>query len=195
MPKGFVRWYQESTPASKLDKQVDFLRKHGIHLTHPALGTTLVLDIEGNDIPVERSELDRLLAIRIASINVNWWLSANVNLVDEYSFSPLGFDIQTIWLDGLDAQETRLTETALQEIALAPLAATRSLVIDRHGISDPEQWDSITMYDGEEVPAVPDIVITQPEIAEKIRRAAPELTSRELGSGMSLLTCQGSARG
>ncbi|MEU3049803.1 hypothetical protein ABZ705_25385 [Streptomyces sp. NPDC006984] len=120
MPKGFVRWYQESAPASKLDKQVDFLRKHGIHLTHPALGTTLVLDIEGNGIPVERSELDRLLAIRIASINVNWWLSGNVNLVDEYSFSPLGFDIQTIWLDGLDAQETRLTEAALQEIALAP---------------------------------------------------------------------------
>ncbi|WP_432124838.1 hypothetical protein [Streptomyces sp. C10-9-1] len=188
MPKGFIRWYQESTPVSKLDNQVNFFRERGIHLTHPALGTPLVLDVEGNDIPVEQEELDRLLSIRIASFSVNWWLSANVNLVDRYSFSPIGFDIQTIRLDGLDAQETQLTETTLQEIALDPLTATRSLIIDRHGSSDPEQWDSITMYDGETVPTIPDIVITHPEVAEKIRRAAPALTRRELGGGLSLLT-------
>ncbi|QWQ43769.1 hypothetical protein KME66_24435 [Streptomyces sp. YPW6] len=187
MPKGFIRWYQESTSASKLDKQVDFFRRRGIHLTHPVLGTTLVLDVEGNDIPVERRELDRLLSIRIASINVNWWLSANVNLVDEYSFNPLGFDIQTIWLDGLDPQETRLSETTLQDIALDPQIPTRSLVVDRHGVSDPEQWDSIMLYDGETVPTVPDIVITQPEVAEKILRATPVPRREEMDNGMCLL--------
>ncbi|MEU4209248.1 hypothetical protein AB0F13_04435 [Streptomyces sp. NPDC026206] len=188
MSDAFIRWYRESATTPVLAEQVELFAKHGIQLRHPALGAVMAIDVEGNNVPLEREELDRLLGLRISSITMNWWFSENVNVVDEYSYEPLGCEIQTFWLDGLTGEEAQRVETALTEAATRFPTPTRALVIDRRGISDPDDWDSIILYEGQMVPEFPDRVIVQGQVASRFLQASPELLREEGGSGLSLLT-------
>ncbi|MEV4440091.1 hypothetical protein AB0K09_13865 [Streptomyces sp. NPDC049577] len=189
MSDAFIRWYRESAITSVFSEQTELFERHGIHLFHPALGTALVLDVEGNDVPVGREELDRLLGLRIASINVNWWLSADTNLVDEYSYEPLGCAIQTFWLDGLDEEEVQTVEAALMAAVVELPVPTRALIIDRCGDSEPDEWDSVVLYEGRTVARLSEgvTVIAQDQVAARLLRASPGLIRQETRIGLSRL--------
>lgn len=150
----------------------------------------MVLDIEGNHIPVEQDWLDRFLGLRVSSINVNWWFSANVNMVDEYTYEPFGCEIQTIWLDGLTPEEMETVETALTEGTSTLPTSTRALIVDRRGISDPEDWDALVLHEGERVPVFPDRVVAQGPIASTILRSSPNVAAEGIGHGLTRLTPQ-----
>ncbi|MEV5505630.1 hypothetical protein [Streptomyces orinoci] len=188
MSDGFIRWYRESAATLMFDEQVSLFSESGIQLLHPVKRAAMVLDVDGNDVPFGREELSRLLGLRISSINVNWWLSADVNIVDEYSYEPLGCEIQTFWLHGLDSGETQTLETALLAAAAEFPVPTRALIVDRHGKSDPEDWDSVALYEGRAAPKFPDYVIAPDTIVSKLLQVSPELTREDMGSGLVRLT-------
>ncbi|MFH8985466.1 hypothetical protein [Streptomyces varsoviensis] len=184
----FIRWYRESAATSVLAEQVEILAKHGIQLRHPALGPVMVIDVEGNDVPVGQDELDRLLALRIASVNVNWWFSSDTHLIDNYSYEPLGCEIQTFWLDHLSVEEVEKVEAAVTSAAAEIPTLTRALIIDRRGICEPDDWNSLVLYDGQRVPGAPDRLIVQSQIASRILQTPSTFMTEAIGSGMVELT-------
>ncbi|MET9429349.1 hypothetical protein [Streptomyces sp. NPDC003036] len=63
---------------------------------------------------------------------------------------------------------------------------SRAVIVDRDGESDPEDWDSAVLYDGESPSHFPDRVLVRDPLAERLRRSSPELRSEETGGGLTL---------
>ncbi|MEU9194480.1 hypothetical protein [Streptomyces hundungensis] len=187
MADGFIRWYRESGATSVFAEQVALFKAHGMALVHPVSGQATVLDIEGEQVPIGQAELGRLLNLRIASLSMEWWLSADINVTDAYAYEPFGCEIQTLWLDGLYTDEARRVESAVIAATTQLPVPTHAVVIDRRGISDPDDWDSLMLYDGANVPRFPDVVIAQESIAEKIMGATPGLTKGSVGGYLTRL--------
>ncbi|MFI5704872.1 hypothetical protein ACIA78_33135 [Streptomyces xanthochromogenes] len=156
-------------------------------LVHPVRGQAVVLDIEGEQVLMRQEELDRLLGLRIASLTMEWWLTADTNVIDEYAYQPFGCEIQTLWLDGLHTDEARRVESAVIAATTQLPIPTHAVVIDRRGTSDPDDWDSLMLYDQAQVPRFPDVVIAQEPIVEKIMRATPGLTKESVGGYLTRL--------
>ncbi|MEW2631403.1 hypothetical protein AB0903_07020 [Streptomyces sp. NPDC048389] len=188
MADGFIRWYRESGATSVFDAQAELFASHGIGLVHPAHGTAVVLDVEGESVPMRREELGRLLGLRIASITMNWWFSADVDVVDEYAYEPLGCEIQTLWLDGLTTEQSDTVEAAVVAAATGLPTPTRAVIVDRQGASDPGDWDAAVLYEGEAPSVFPDRLLVSAPLAETVLSARPDLRREEAGRGMTLLS-------
>ncbi|MGW2818943.1 hypothetical protein [Streptomyces sp. NPDC001415] len=188
MADGFIRWYRESGATSVFAEQVALFQAHGMALVHPVRGQATVIDIEGEDVPMSQEELGRLLSLRFSSVSMNWWLSADTNVIDRYTYEPFGCEIQTLWLDGLYTEEMQLVESAVIAATTQLPIPTHAVVIDRRGTSDPDDWDSLMLHDGTKVPRFPDSVIAQEPITEKLMRAAPGLAKESVGDYLTRLT-------
>ncbi|HWU05442.1 MAG TPA: hypothetical protein VN520_03400 [Streptomyces sp.] len=184
MADAFIRWYREMAAVSVLDEQVKVFKEHGIALTHPVMGAAMVLNVEGDAVPMRQEELSRILGLRIAPLTINWWFSADINVTDAYTYEPLGCEIQTFFLDGLHSEEMEHVESAVIAASVALDVPTRAVIVDRRGVSDPDDWDSLTLYDGEPAPRFPDSVCAQEQIAEKILQNSPGLQKKKGRGGL-----------
>ncbi|MFD3613274.1 hypothetical protein ACFWXA_35515 [Streptomyces atroolivaceus] len=188
MADAFIRWYRETAAVSVLDGQVKVFKEHGIALAHPVMGAATVLNIEGDAVLMRQEELSRLLGLRIAPLTINWWFSADINVTDAYAYEPLGCEIQTFFLDGLHPEEMEHVESAVIATSVALDVPTRAVIVDRRGVSDPDDWDSLTMYDGEPAPRFPDSVCAQEQIADKILQTSPGLQKKKGRGGLYRLS-------
>lgn len=168
MADGFIRWYRESGSESSFSGQVSIFHRYNVFIEHPEARVTTVISVDGEDIPVDLERLSWLIGLRVASVNVNWWLSPDVNVVDEFSFEPFGCEIQTFWLDGLDFEEIEMLRSAVVAAAQEAAAPTRALVCDVHGNTDAENWDSVILYEGAEIPGSVDALMVGSNLAERI---------------------------
>ncbi|MFJ6614485.1 hypothetical protein ACIQPT_29865 [Streptomyces sp. NPDC091289] len=185
MADGFIQWYREAATAAAFAEQVALFAEFGIRIVHPVRGAAMVLDIEGDDVLMRPEELGSLLGLRIASLTFNWWLTSDTNVIDAYAPEALGRETQTLWLDGLCPDEAQRVEAAVASAATRLPVPTRAVIVDRYGISDPDDWDALALYDGTDIPVLPDRVIAQEPIAERIlRAAAPGLTREEEAGGL-----------
>ncbi|NGO12935.1 hypothetical protein G5C60_36400 [Streptomyces sp. HC44] len=188
MADGFIRWYRESGATSVFAEQVELFEAHGIGLVHPVKGAAMVIDVEGGQVLMSQEELGRLLSLRFASITMDWWFSADTNVIDGYEYQPFGCEIQTLWLDGLTLEEADTVEAAVVAAATGLPTPTRAVIVDRRGAGDPDDWDSAVLYDGERLPVIRDRVLVRDPLAEKLLRMSPELRSEETGAGLTLLS-------
>ncbi|MER6772411.1 hypothetical protein ABT389_22000 [Streptomyces bacillaris] len=188
MADGFIQWYREDVTTAVFAEQVDIFSEFGLKLIHPNRNAAVVLDIEGDDVLMSQEELGVLIGQRIASLTFNWWLTADTNVIDTYEAVPVGRETQTLWLDGLCPDEVQRVESAVMAAATRLPVPTRAVIVDRRGISDPDAWDSVALWDGTGVPLLPDKVLAPAPVAERIRRSAPGLRKEDAGGGgLSLL--------
>ncbi|MCZ7456955.1 hypothetical protein [Streptomyces sp. WMMC940] len=103
---------------------------------------------------MDPEELGRLLGLRIASITMNRWFSADIDVVDQYAYQPFGCESQTLWLDGITTEQADTVEAAVVAAATALPVPTRAVIVDREGVSAPDDWDAPVLYDGEELPVL-----------------------------------------
>ncbi|MFD3513623.1 hypothetical protein [Streptomyces sp. NPDC058657] len=188
MADGYIRWYRESGATSVFAEQTELFARYGIHLAHPATGEVRAVDVEGDDVPLGREELRLLLGRRIASITMNWWFSADINVLDTFVYDPLGCEVQTLWLDGLTTDEARRVESAVTAAATRLPVPTRAVIVDRRGMTDPEGWDSSVLYDGDTAPPFPDTVVARGNIAEKLAARTPGLVREPADASLHRLT-------
>lgn len=128
------------------------------------------------------------LSLIYSPLTFNWWLTPDTNVIDTYEAVPVSREAQTLWLDGLCPDEVQRVESAVMAAATRLPVPTRSVIVDRRGISDPDAWDSVALWDGTGVPLLPDKVLAPDPIAERIRRSAPGLRKEDAGGGgLSLL--------
>ncbi|MFB6902672.1 hypothetical protein ACFCWB_00140 [Streptomyces bacillaris] len=188
MADGFIQWYREDVTTAVFAEQVEIFSEFGLKLIHPNRNAAVVLDIEGDDVLMSQEELGVLIGQRIASLTFNWWLTADTNVIDTYEAVPVGRETQTLWLDGLYPDEVQRVESAVMAAATRLPVPTRAVIVDRRGISDPDAWDSVALWDGTGVPLLPDKVLAPDPVAERIRRSAPGLRKEDAGGGgLSLL--------
>ncbi|MFG3510630.1 hypothetical protein ACGF5F_34600 [Streptomyces sp. NPDC047821] len=192
MSDGYIRWYRESAATAVLAAQAEVFGAHGLRLVHPAKGAAVVLDVEGDDVLLSPEELGRLLGLRIASLTTNWWLSADIDVVDHFVYEPLGCEIQTLWLDGLTTEQADTVEAAVLAAAAALPVPTRAVIVDREGAGDPGDWDSPVLYDGENLPPFPDRLLLSSSLADRFLPAFPELEGGTGEGGLTSVTPVGS---
>ncbi|MFC4329514.1 hypothetical protein ACFPC0_17265 [Streptomyces andamanensis] len=168
MSDRFIRWYRESGRDSIFSDQVAEFNRCGVTIANPATGAASVINVDGDDVPVELDLLSWAIGVRASSINVNWWLSPDVNVVGEYSHEPLGCEIQTFWLDGLNFDEMEVMKSAVMSTAVQVSTPTRALICDTHGITDADDWNSAILYGSAELPGIVDSLLLGPEVSDRI---------------------------
>ena len=173
MGDGFIRWYRDSGKEPVFSDQVTSFSQCGVAVAHPRTGAATMINVDGDDVPVDLEVLAWLIGVRASSINVNWWLSPDVNVVGE----PLGCGIQTFWLDGLNLEEVEVVRSAVLAAIDHVSTPTRALVCDVRGVTDADDWDSVVLYEGAELPGVVDSLLLGPEVADRVLSAAGRLRS------------------
>ncbi|MFJ2829954.1 hypothetical protein ACIPC1_20760 [Streptomyces sp. NPDC087263] len=152
----------------------------GVTFAHPETGAATLINVDGDDIPVNIETLACLIGLRISSVTVNWWISSDTSLVGNYSHEPLGCEIQTFWLGGLNFEELEVARSAVVTAIGQVSAPTRALVYDPQGATDADGWDSVILYDGSELPGVVDSLLLGPEVADRILSASGRLRGEVL---------------
>lgn len=185
MGDGFIRWYRESGKHSVFSDQVAAFERCRVTLTHPGIGAPTVINVDGDDVAVDLETLQWLVELRTTSLSVNWWTSPDANVVGTYSHEPLGCEVQTFWLDGLSITEIEILESAVMSAISRAPTATRALVCDVQGATDADDWDSVTLYEGTEIPGSVDSLLVSPKVADQLISASGFSHSERLRSGLT----------
>ncbi|MFD4943092.1 hypothetical protein ACFWNT_11250 [Streptomyces sp. NPDC058409] len=185
MGDGFIRWYRELGKDSVFSEQVAAFDRCGVTFAHPETGTATVINVDGDDVPVSFEALAWLIGLRISSVTVNWWISPDTNLVGNYSHEPLGCEIQTFWLDGLNLEEVELVKSAVKSAIDHVSTPTRALVCDVQGGTDADDWDSAILYEGAELPGAVDSLLLRSEVSDRIVSNSGYLRGEAVGHNLT----------
>ncbi|MFK0121321.1 hypothetical protein [Streptomyces sp. NPDC090994] len=153
-------------------------------IANPATGLMSIVNVDGESVPVESRTIPRLIGLRIPSITVNWWLSSDVDVVGTHTHEPMGCEIQTFWLDGLDFEEVETIRMAVISAIRRVSTPTRALVFDKQGITDANDWDSVLLYGGTQLPGVVESLLLGPEVSSKVLQASGSLTGEYIEGGL-----------
>ncbi|GAQ51112.1 hypothetical protein [Streptomyces acidiscabies] len=188
MGDGFIRWYRERGAESVLSDQVAVFGRHSVTLAHPATKAPSVINVDGDNVPLDFEVLDLIIGLRLPSVSINWWLSADVNVVDSYAYEPLGCEVQTFWLDGLNAEEAQTFTSAVISTVLEVSTPTLALVCDYRGITDADDWDSLALYGGTEIPGNVDPLLLNEELSRKVMSNSTRLQGETAGKNLTRVT-------
>jgi len=185
---GFIRWYRNRGSKSILSDQVATFGRHGITLAHPVTKATSVINVDGDDIPLDFEVLDLIIGLRLPSVSINWWLSADVNVVDSYTYEPFGCEVQTFWLDGLNAEEAQTFKSAVMSTVLEVPTPTLALVCDYQGVTDADDWNSLTLYGGTKIPGNVESLLLNEELSRKVTSNSTHLQGEAAGKNLTRVT-------
>ncbi|MEW2069297.1 hypothetical protein [Streptomyces sp. NPDC007346] len=146
-----------------------------------------VINVDGDDVGIDFETLEMILGIRVPSVTINWWVSPGSNVVSEYSYEPLGCEIQTFWLDGMTGAEVESFSSAVIAVMDSVAPPTRALVCDYRGITDAGAWDSLMLYGGNEVPGVVDDLLAAPGLTRRILAHSSSLRAEREGETLTRL--------
>jgi hypothetical protein len=183
--EGFIRWYRESGKDSVFSDQVAVFDRCGVSIAHPQTGVMAVINVDGDGVPVDFEMLSWVIGLRASSVTVNWWLSPVDNVVDVYWCEPLGCEVQTLRLGGLDREQAETVESAVMSAIDCVSTPTRGLVVDFEEATDADEWDSMILYDGAEFPGASDSLLLCPEVADRIISASWRLRGEAVGQGLT----------
>jgi hypothetical protein len=185
MGDGFIRWYRESGKESVFSDQVATFDRNGVAIIHPETGVTTIVNVDGDDFAVDFERLAWVIGLRLPSVTVNWWISPDVNVVDTYSHEPLGCEVQTFWLDGLNTAEVQTLKSAVMSAISQVSTPTRALVCDVQGLTDADDWDSVALYAGTEIPGAVDSLLLGKEVADRALSATSHFCGEAVGFGLT----------
>ncbi|MEU8586880.1 hypothetical protein AB0C59_07700 [Streptomyces sp. NPDC048664] len=188
MGDGFIRWYREAGAESVFSDQVTAFNQHGVTLEHPTTKVATVVNVDGDDVPVDFDVLDQLVGLRLPSISINWWITADVNVVDSYACEPLGCEVQTFWVDGLRLEQIKAFSSAVMSTVSRVSTPTRALVCDYRGITDADDWDSVVLYGGVEIPGYVDLLLLGEEPSQRILSNSTRLRGAVAGDSLTRVT-------
>lgn len=188
MGDGFIRWYREAGAESVFSDQVTAFSRHGIDLANPATGVATVVNVDGDDVPVASEVLDLIIWLRLPSISINWWISADVNVVDSYTHEPLGCEVQAFWVDGLKLEEAQAFNSAVMSIVSRVSTPTRALVCDYRGNTDADDWNSVALYGGVEIPGTVDSLLLSEDPSRRVLSNSTRLRGVAVGDSLTRVT-------
>ncbi|QMU70626.1 hypothetical protein [Streptacidiphilus sp. P02-A3a] len=143
---GFFRWYRSRSTERDLLRQIAEFSKHAIEIEHPVLRKAVLLNIDGDQVLVDPDEAVRLACMHLGSLNLEWWLSADVDLTCEFSAVPLECEIQTYYFSGLTNVQRAAVGRMLLEYVDKCAAETVGYILDEDGRSEEFDWNGLVLY-------------------------------------------------
>ncbi|WP_148283078.1 MULTISPECIES: hypothetical protein [Kitasatospora] len=148
MSDAYISWYRNGrTDAPGFITMTAALERLGLSLEHPALKTGILLNVDGEQVKMSPSCISELVGLAIASLDVQFWLAADIDVTCQFRYEPLGGEIQTYDLDGLTADQKRRVEDAIVQMALKGSGQTIGVIVDWSGRSAESDWDGFFLYD------------------------------------------------
>ena len=141
-----------------------------------------MLDVDGNDVELDPGKTARILDLKLGESTMEWWFSPDAGLVCNYGYEPLGCEIQTYYLDGLDASEVAVLERILRSLIENQNLGTLGIVVDRVGRSVEFDWDAVILYSSRTIPNYPDMLALPKEVAEEIEDTPKGMARVQIGS-------------
>ena len=140
MPDKFLRWYRARSTRDGFLEQAEFLDRNGISIRHPTISKGVMLDVDGNGVNVEPDEMAHLVDLKLASINLEFWISPDASFTCRFSWIPLGLEVQTFYLEGLSSAEIEHVKSVLIEY-MNSFPGTSGYVLDLEGDTAEYDWD------------------------------------------------------
>ncbi|MGK5679318.1 hypothetical protein [Actinoplanes sp. URMC 104] len=167
MSDAFLSWFRSSrTSAEEFFALAEDLRAAGLSIVNETLGTAILLNIEGDNVPMPVDETARLIGLALAPLNVKWWEGGGA-LVSLFEPNPVEGETQTYFLDGqpLDLRD-RLAEVLLRRVAKQP-DDTIGLILDHAGNSVDYDWERFMRYGPVALGPVPDLLVLSAPLFEQ----------------------------
>ena len=168
MTDRFLRWYKLRSTRQEFLDQVQYFSQNGIFLEHPYRKACIVLNVDGADVELRQSEIAHMVDLKIGNFDVEYWLTADVNVTCFYSWLPMSFEVQTYHLETLDSgQLERVTSVLIAHIE-THAASTLGYVLDVKGRTADQDWngffDSLELNQLVQISAYPDILVLRGSI-------------------------------
>ncbi|MBM2622235.1 hypothetical protein JIG36_42705 [Actinoplanes sp. LDG1-06] len=167
MSDAFVSWFRSSrTSAEEFLALVEDLESAGVSIVHKAHGTAVLLNVEGDHVPMAVDEVARLIELAIAPLHITWWDGAG-GLLSLFEANAIEGETQIYYLDGqpMDLRE-RLTGVLRRRIRARP-DETVGLVLDNSRNPPEYDWERFMRYGPVALGPVPDLLVLSAQLFEE----------------------------
>ena len=187
MTDRFVRWYRSRTTVERFAGQVQAYAQRGMVLNRPSSGSALVLNVDGDQVPVSVDEIARWVGAALAPLNVKWWLDEFTDVVCYFNYEPLGWESQDYDLGGLTWEEMDVVEELILGRVAAHPEETLFVVLDRSGSSAETDWDRFVSDESVGLEVMPNALVL-PKGDSRVSAIAAGRVCRDLGDHHVLIS-------
>lgn len=129
--------YEIETSKDLLDSLCEDLAAVGLSLVHPRSGQVMILDPEGEQVPVSRQELREHIA---QEASFQWWFAEDHDVYCRVRVAR-GVRIIELGMEGCNAAELAAIGGMLAQRFMRGASASIGLVFDPEGVSEGYDWD------------------------------------------------------
>jgi hypothetical protein len=162
MADRFMRWYRSHSTRASFIAQAEFFSRCGVSFDHPSFGAGVVLDPEGESVHLEKSKAAEMVGGGEVSLNVQFWLSPDIDLTCQFSWESSSFEVQTYYFEGLALAEREAVRSMLRAYIVLNCQDTIGYVVDIKGWNPDFNWDPF--FEGQasgflaDIPICPDVL-------------------------------------
>jgi hypothetical protein len=183
----FIYWYRARTSDCRFRQLVDEFAENGIVLDNPVHGCPMVLNVDGDQVPLTIDEMCKWINANISVLNIQWWLSGTADVICMFDYEPLAWEKQTYYLDGLSNREIQLVESVILGQVEEHPGETLAVVIDVHGATEDFDWDEFVRDSSARVELMPDVLLL-PKGDARVENIAAVQSRYDLGDGYEVIT-------
>ncbi|MFF4502128.1 hypothetical protein [Streptomyces sp. NPDC001401] len=148
MSDGFYYWYRSARHAVSADRVIEALEANGVVLANPATGAVTAItngpESWGEQVSIGRRELLASLSLGIAEeVNFQLWLNDETDVFTRFRSVGDAMTVVEFGLDGMTAAEQEEVIFAVSQAVETDRKGTMGLVIDRRGVTEDADWDSL----------------------------------------------------
>jgi hypothetical protein len=184
MSDGFFKWYRSPSTEGDFYRQIELLGRRSIAIEHPAFHVGIVLDMDGNDVQLSVADIARTVSGGVGPVNVEWWLSSDVDLTCCYSWPTVDCEVQTYYLDGLSSAQIDVAKSVLTDCAESPEFGTLGYILDSRGRSADFDWDGFVLDGDGRLVSLPDVMVFREEIFLEAHGIPDSFVVSAIGEGL-----------
>ncbi|MFB8235657.1 hypothetical protein ACFC58_03815 [Kitasatospora purpeofusca] len=184
----FIDWYRTRTSGRDFTLLAEAFGRAGIHLVQPGFDTAVLLDVEGEQVRLPAERVAELVGLSLGDLTVQWWFTADSDLVCGIVYSGYGWEKHTYFLDALTVREAdTVAEVLLGEVRARP-EETTALVVDRTGRTAEFDWDAVVGGASTAVPLVPEALLLAEPVAGTLTGLPAKAARSAFAPGLTLVS-------
>ncbi|MET9478612.1 hypothetical protein [Streptomyces sp. NPDC002922] len=188
MLETYLSWYREGRmDESEFRSVTDLLAEFGMTVEHPTLGCGMLLDVVGEQVKLPPERVLELVGLSVGPLCMQFWLSADVDVVCDVRYVAPDTQILTFVLGGLTENEHGQAEDAIQRLIQRELDRTVALLVDLGGETAEEEDDALVLYGRLPTGPRPDRVQFRTDRLSAVPAVLAGAEVTDLGNGLSAL--------
>ncbi|MFD5065511.1 hypothetical protein [Streptomyces sp. NPDC058394] len=188
MLETYLSWYREGRmDESEFRSVTDLLAEFGMTVEHPTLGCGMLLDVVGEQVKLPPERVLELVGLSVGPLCMQFWLSADADVVCDVRYVAPDTQILTFVLGGLTENEHGQAEDAIQRLIQRELDRTVALLVDLGGETAEEEDDTLVLYGRLPTGPRPDRVQFRTDRLSAVLAVLAGAEVTDLGNGLSAL--------